>query len=352
MAKDLEILKQGGGVVQEPEKQQAHFSDFVAAEQTRKQESAPIAPPSIVPPIISPEPAPVQRLQPSSEPFHKTSLEQFMEQSVPSRQPAQQPVVTPVIAHTEEPVPTWLYAILGVIGLAVIGSIGYWIIYPNIQRQLVLMRQSPTSTPTQAPSITPAVDPSIAIASLPSGVKRFSLSLTSTSSASFFNQLITSFPAVIPSTGTLALYALQEQGNAYVTAPELVRLFAPSALPSFSASLDAPYLFFAYWYKANEPILGVVFTVQQGQEGILKPFMQGWETARIEHDFQNLYTPVQQVTRTANSFTDTLIAGTPARSISVSRDGEPSQFIYSLTHSYLIITTNTKAFEAIAKILP
>ena len=352
MAKDLAVITQGGGVVQEPEKQTAHFSDFIAAEQAQQQ-TKPITPPTIAPPELSREPPRTMNLPQQSEPFQKTSLEQFMQQSVPPQQnPEQRTASANLTMHTEEPVPAWLWGILGIIGVVVIGSIGYWIVYPRIQEQLALMHQTPTPIPTQTPSITPAVDPSIGIASLPANVKRFSLTVTSTSSSAFLTQLIASFPSVIPSTGTLALYSFPEPQNTYLSDRDLVHLFAPNALPSFQASLDAPYLFFAYWYKANEPALGIVFTAQPGQEGILKPFMQGWETARIEQDFQNLYAPAQQVTRTSDAFSDTLIAGTPTRTIPVSKDGEPSQFIYSLTRSYLIITTNAKAFETVAKLLP
>ena len=353
MAKDLAVITQGGGVVQEPEKQTAHFSDFIAAEQSQKQ-TAPIAPPPIAPPTLQEEPSPrPANVLHQNEPFQKTSLEQFMQQPVPPQQSQEQrAAATTITMHTEESVPAWLWAILGFIGLAVIGSAGYWIVYPRIQEQLALMRQTPTPIPTQTPSVTPAVDPSIGIASLPANAKRFSLTVTSTSSSAFLTQLVASFPSIIPSTGTLALYSFPEPQNAYLDSQDLAHLFAPNALPSFQASLDVPYLFFAYWYKANEPALGIVFTIQPGQEGILKPFMQGWETARIEQDFQNLYAPAQQVVRTSDTFSDTLIAGTPSRTIPVIKDGEPAQFIYSLTRSYLIITTNAKAFETIAKILP
>lgn len=351
MAKDLETLKQGGGVIEEPQKQTAHFSDFVAAQESQKQQAPVIAPPVIAPPASSQEPIVPKR---NEEPFQKTSLEQFMQQTIPPQQTQEQRTAAATIPmHVEEPVPAWLYAILGVIGFLVVGSIGYWIVYPRIQQQLALMRQTPTPIPTQAPSVTPAADPSIAIATLPAGAKRFPLPVTGTSSAAFFNALVTSFPSVVPATGTLALYSFPGPSNSsYLASQDLVRLFAPNALPSFKASLDAPYLFFAYWYKANEPALGLVFTIQSGQDNVLKPFMQGWETARIEQDFRGLYAPAQQVTRTADSFSDTLIAGTPTRTIAVAKDGEPAQFIYSMTRSYLIITTNPKAFETIVKLLP
>ncbi len=338
MAKDLAMIKEGGGVVQEVKQEQVQFSDFVSAQTQRAAQQ-----PTIAPPTLGAQPQ-----QESARP----SLEQFIQrQPHPAEESARPPAE--VAQKQTEQIPGWLYAILGVIALAVIGSVGYWIVYPQVQARLAQSRQTPTPIPTQAPSPTPpAQDPRISIASLPPGGKLFTLALTGTSSQEFLAQMRAAFPSILPGTGTIALYSFPIQNaNAYLNSQELARILAPKSLPSFQGSLDERYLFFAYWYKADRQALGAVFTIRPEQDAVLRPFLRGWETARIEQDFQNLFAPAQRIARTTDSFSDSLIAQTPSRMISVTKDGEPAQFIYGLLGKYLIITTNTKAFELIAQSL-
>ncbi len=344
MQKDLEALRSGGGTVSEPERVIEPESPAFARPEGQTQPVQIIEPPKFV------EQTPAQ-----INPEQKPRLEDFMQQLYPK------PVVA-AIPHTIEQTASQpqqkqnvilIYALLGMVGFVALGSVGYWVLYPRFASRL-FVTPSPSVEPviSSAPSEIPvAQNPIIAMKVKPHISQMFDLHISSTSSTQFFGTLQSSFTGTFPSIGTTMFFSALLPDGTYVTSKDMLKLFAPKVLPSFQSTLDAPYILFAYWYKAQTPALGLVLSIAPDKLVTAKTIMAGWETARIEQDFANLFIPATLVSRQGQDFTDAIISGFAARMMPVSRDGETTNFVYGFVHNNLLITTDAKAFEAIAKMI-
>jgi len=343
MRKDLETLQSGGGTISEPERVIEPEPPAFAQPEGQSQ---PVH--IIEPPKLESAPSQIQKEQ-------KPRLEDFVQQSYPK------PVAAAPLHTIEQTISQpqqkqnviFIYALLGMVGFVALGSVGYWVLYPRLAGKL-FVTPLPSTGPVVSvvPSESPAAqNPMITMKVQPQSTQIFTLHVSSTSSAQFFGTLQSNLTGTFPPIGTTMFFSTMLPDETYVTSKDMLKLFVPKVLPSFQATLDAPYALFAYWYKTQTPAFGLVFSIAPDKLTTAKAIMAGWETARIEQDFANLFFPATLVSRQGQNFIDVMVSGFPARMFAVSRDGETTNFIYGFINNDLLITTDAKAFEVIAKIM-
>ncbi|MEW5805447.1 MAG: hypothetical protein AB1721_01845 [Patescibacteria group bacterium] len=315
MSSDLKELKEGGGTFQsKPEEKLKDKTDFLFEEQ--KPAEAEIKPPELdlqAQPIPEPKSTAPQEQAPVS-PGDKTNLILIIAGSV--------------------------------LGAIFIGSLVFWVIYPEISKKLVGIKQpSPSPVITEQPSPSPSpspISPSIKLTE----AEKVNLVLQKQTSSELLEKL--KIETLLPKeSGSLVTYDFLNSQGKYLDSLSLIELIAPDALSSFKSAPDKDYLIFTYWLETGESKTGLVLSLRPETLASVKSILKSWETANVEEYFPLVFLPESPQKRGQETFKDVIINSVSARKIKLGF----SEFIYGFLDNYLIISSNEQVFKTIIPLI-
>jgi hypothetical protein len=318
MKTDLEGLRQGGGIVQfSAQEKPQKDTDFLYEEQRSREIE--ITPPSLE--------IPTEPIQPTKTLTKEETAEERVEkQQLPSNKQNLLLIIS-----------------ISVLGLILLGSLIFWVIYPNIAKEFAKNELSPTPTVTEVPSPIPSpASPAIAI----TGAEKIRLIMEKQIPAELIQKI--KLETLLPKqAGDLIVYDFLNNQGKYLSSSQLIQLVAPDSLASFKSSPDEEYLIFSLWIEKNESKTGVVFSIKPEMIEVVKSIMKSWETANVEEYFPVVFLPETPLKRELENFKDVIISSSPARKLNLGS----SEFIYGFLNNYLIITSDSKSFEKITQLI-
>jgi len=333
MAKDLESMASGGGLISYSAKQEASSKPNPVLEF-----ALPILPPDLFPVQQTPTPA----TPAASESLQLTPLVKQKGPVLSSIAPGenQQPSSKKADAGDKT-----LYLVLAGLGIVLLGSAGYWLVYPRL-----VARFNPQPTPSITPRASripppPTTSESLNIQlrqSLPETVLNLFEKTVPGLREALADDL--SFPAA---TSTLRIYNVTDAQGKQLTSQELTNLVVPEALTSFKSSLDEKYLLVSNYLKYDQAFVGIVFTLKPENLSLAQTLMQNWENANLEDYFTALYTPYSFIKRKAERFTNLTLGGITFRTIALNSDNPSLELIYGFQGNFLLIATHQSVIQAL-----
>ncbi len=237
-----------------------------------------------------------------------------------------------------------LYLLLASLGAILVASVGYWVVFPQIKNRLA-------STPTPSPSFAPSALPS------PTVLESFNIQLTQAlpetvlalreKTSQALAQALTEdliFPAA---TSTLRVYNVTDSQGKQLTSQELANLVVPDALLSFRSALGDNYLLVSYYLRADQPLVGIVFSIKPDNLSLAQTLMKNWESAGLEDYFEALYTPYAFSGRKTASFQNLAIEDIAFRSLALNSDNSNLELVYGFQGRFLLIGTNREVIQAL-----
>ena len=326
---DLESLKQSGGSFIQQKEIKIERENFLFKAQ--KQESV-IAPPALEIRSVA-SPSGIEALTPQQQKVGsiKQSIQNRPDNPADIKETDSQDAVNPKL----------LWGLGGGLILIIGLSIGFWLIYPNINKPLANL---PTPSPAKTESPSPSPSPEAPILALKTPLEKFPIILNSLDVEELTQKLRSNVLMPQP-IGTLISFEPKLGVGEYLSGENLIKILSPNSLSSLKSTIGKEYLLLGYWETGNKPNLSLVFTIKQESLETAKSIVRSWETANMEEYFPVIFLPQPPEKRKTETFRGVKISNVDARMIIINQQ----KFIYTIVADKLIISSSEKAFEIIVK---
>jgi hypothetical protein len=258
MEKDIQALEQGGGELPLPTIPEAPPTPTTPEDAflTQTPQASPQGPtiPPPPPPVETPTPAPSGKM-PSPE--------------------------TPSPTKSAKPL---LLALGGIIGLLALGAVGYFVVFPIVQKAFAPapppppppmptpISVSPEVSPEASPTPSP-IAPSITLAK--PADETLELTLSTVTSTELF-ALISGEATKPNATGTFKILNVKS-GDSYLEASQIISLLFDNPPLALTSGLQNSYALFLYWVSPQEAHLGVYFALNPIAAEAIAAALKDWE---------------------------------------------------------------------------